>query len=82
MLIFTSFVCSHCRACGNIFCNNCSSRTQVLPDIIQPNNVSSLTPARICDTCIGTVSCEYTQDLVLKVEKKTEMCALLQDHVK
>ena len=33
----------HCRHCGQIFCNDCSSRTASVP--------SSKKPVRVCDVC-------------------------------
>lgn len=38
----------HCRNCGNIFCNECSSRTAAI--------ASSKKPVRVCDVCYAEVS--------------------------
>jgi early endosome antigen 1 len=38
----------HCRNCGNIFCNECSSKTSAVP--------SSKKPVRVCDGCYGELS--------------------------
>lgn len=38
----------HCRNCGNIFCNECSSRTAAI--------ASSKKPVRVCDLCYAEVS--------------------------
>ena len=38
----------HCRHCGRIFCDACSSKTLKLP--------SSKTKARVCDGCFDTLA--------------------------
>ena len=45
----------HCRACGNIFCNKCSSKQAIIPKYGIEKEV------RVCDTCYG--------DLVKKTPK-------------
>lgn len=39
------YINSHCRLCGNIFCNNCANKRIQLGD-----NIVRL-PQRVCDSC-------------------------------
>jgi len=41
----------HCRRCGHVFCDKCSSRTVVLPQSFGFNQQ----PQRVCDACADTV---------------------------
>lgn len=54
----------HCRKCGQVICNQCSTNRALLPcnQIIQPPNMQledaytlSLQPQRICDVCVDAV---------------------------
>lgn len=38
----------HCRNCGNIFCNECSTKSATV--------ASSKKPARVCDVCYAEVT--------------------------
>jgi lipid-binding SYLF domain-containing protein len=41
----------HCRHCGNIFCNNCSSVKAMLPSVFEERN-----PKRVCLKCANDLS--------------------------
>eukprot|EP01112_Ceratiomyxa_fruticulosa_P011386 TRINITY_DN3085_c1_g1_i1.p1 TRINITY_DN3085_c1_g1~~TRINITY_DN3085_c1_g1_i1.p1 ORF type:complete len:564 (-),score=99.57 TRINITY_DN3085_c1_g1_i1:75-1766(-) len=53
----------HCRHCGNIFCQNCSSQMVMLPP-----EMGYTTPQRVCDTCFPSLN---------RREKLYEDCVLL-----
>uniref|UniRef100_T2MIM2 Hepatocyte growth factor-regulated tyrosine kinase substrate n=1 Tax=Hydra vulgaris TaxID=6087 RepID=T2MIM2_HYDVU len=40
----------HCRACGEVFCNKCSSKTSIIPKIGMEREV------RVCDTCFDEIN--------------------------
>jgi hypothetical protein len=41
----------HCRHCGNVFCDRCSSRVAKLPDAF-----GFASPQRVCDTCFALLA--------------------------
>eukprot|EP01087_Luapelamoeba_hula_P014756 TRINITY_DN4373_c0_g2_i5.p1 TRINITY_DN4373_c0_g2~~TRINITY_DN4373_c0_g2_i5.p1 ORF type:complete len:1345 (+),score=248.25 TRINITY_DN4373_c0_g2_i5:1355-5389(+) len=45
----------HCRHCGNIFCNKCTSKRLVLPYANSGDNKKTA-PVRVCDPCYVRVS--------------------------
>ncbi|CAO3618932.1 unnamed protein product [Mucor hiemalis] len=62
----------HCRKCGQIICDKCSTQRVYLPpsDIIQPVsvpiqslNMVSMQPQRICDQCVDDVN---NSDLIIR----------------
>ncbi|TMS37801.1 hypothetical protein L596_004660 [Steinernema carpocapsae] len=54
----------HCRACGQVFCDRCSSKSMILP------NFGIEKPVRVCDTCYNKrVSPSVTKK---KYESKAE----------
>ena len=46
----------HCRVCGKIFCDDCSSQRKLLPE-----QFHSFDPQRVCDTCAQIVEPEQAR---------------------
>lgn len=63
----------HCRLCARLFCDECTSKGQVMPDL------GYYTPVRVCDTCFGMESRDPLGDQLLRTGKKTEFISLLVD---
>lgn len=46
----------HCRACGNIFCKDCSTHTLFLTELGYTTK-----PVRVCDNCFRKYDASYNQ---------------------
>ena len=68
----------HCRACGKLFCADCSTSLMKVPDL------GHYEPVRVCDSCYRSVLIpqEMMEDWILNSSKKTEMVAILMDMYK
>ena len=47
---YFSFPQHHCRACGEVFCNTCSSKKSIIPKIGIEREV------RVCDPCFDEIN--------------------------
>ncbi|GAM23386.1 hypothetical protein SAMD00019534_065610 [Acytostelium subglobosum LB1] len=66
----------HCRQCGNIFCNNCSSKRQSLPQLHYDK------PVRICNRCSDLANFSKlatSDDVAQRVEASKGFCNLTLD---
>ncbi|KAF2070054.1 hypothetical protein CYY_008623 [Polysphondylium violaceum] len=66
----------HCRGCGNLFCNNCSSKRQSLP-LLHYNK-----PVRICNRCddLATFSkWALSDNIQQRVDSAKGFCTLTED---
>ncbi|EGG21126.1 hypothetical protein DFA_01001 [Cavenderia fasciculata] len=66
----------HCRQCGNIFCNNCSSKRQPLPQLHYDK------PVRICNRCCDLATYSRQAGSLTpsdRVESAKGLCTLTHD---
>lgn len=70
----------HCRACGMVFCSNCTTFLPQLPDV-EPEGKLVKEGERVCGRCEPNISREPLEDLLLSCDRKTEMAAMVMDAV-
>ncbi|EFA85694.1 hypothetical protein PPL_00923 [Heterostelium album PN500] len=66
----------HCRQCGNIFCNNCSSKRQSLPQLHYDR------PVRICNRCSDLAhysKLALSDDVMQRIESSKGFCNMSLD---